>query len=114
MDWLLSLIRKFLGMAVCLALIFTARTAGAAEGLQKLRVAYAAITAALSRSHGSPKKAGIFQRHGLDVEIGLHRFRIARGCRLWWAAALTLPRSAVRQESMPSWPARIRSTLLCR
>jgi NitT/TauT family transport system substrate-binding protein len=40
----------------------------AAEGLQKLRVAYAAITAAFSIPWVA-KEAGIFQRHGLDVEL---------------------------------------------
>ncbi len=40
----------------------------AAEGLQKLRVAYAAITAAFSIPWIA-KEAGIFQRHGLDVEL---------------------------------------------
>src|SRR4249920_960084 len=68
MDSLLSMIRKFIGMAVCLALISTAQTADAAEGLQKLRVAYAAITAAFALPWVA-KEAGIFQRHGLDVEL---------------------------------------------
>ena len=40
----------------------------AAEGLQKLRVAYAAITAAFSIPWIA-KEAGIFQRRGLDVEL---------------------------------------------
>src|SRR5258705_13820712 len=59
---------KFLGAAVFLALVFTAQAAGAAEGLQKLRVAYAAITAAFALPWVA-KEAGIFQRHGLDVEL---------------------------------------------
>jgi hypothetical protein len=60
MDSLLSLIRKFLGMSVCLALVFTARTAGAAEGLQKLRVAYAAITAAFALPWDGQRSLGYF------------------------------------------------------
>ncbi|MDP9130680.1 MAG: ABC transporter substrate-binding protein [Candidatus Binatota bacterium] len=68
MSKLLCSRSKFLAMAVCLALVFTARPVGAAEGLQKLRVAYAAITAAFSLPWLA-KEAGIFQRHGLDVEL---------------------------------------------
>ena len=60
--------RKIIGMAVCLALVFTGRPVGAAEGLQKLRVAYAAITAAFALPWMA-KEAGIFQRHRLDVEL---------------------------------------------
>jgi NitT/TauT family transport system substrate-binding protein len=45
-----------------------ASPAHAAESLQKLRVAYAAITAAFSIPWIG-KEAGIFQRHGLDVEL---------------------------------------------
>ena len=41
---------------------------GAAEAPQKLRVAYAAVTAAFSIPWIA-KEAGIFQRHGLDVEL---------------------------------------------
>src|SRR5512140_3285635 len=59
---------KFLGTAVFLAMISTGQTASAAEGLQKLRVAYAAITAAFALPWMA-KEAGIFQRHGLDVEL---------------------------------------------
>ncbi len=40
----------------------------AAEAPQKLRVAYAAVTAAFSIPWIA-KEAGIFQRHGLDVEL---------------------------------------------
>jgi NitT/TauT family transport system substrate-binding protein len=43
-------------------------TGDAAEGLQKLRVGYASITAAFSIPWIA-KEAGIFQRHGLDVEL---------------------------------------------
>jgi NitT/TauT family transport system substrate-binding protein len=61
-------IRKILSAALCLAFVLTARASGGAEGLQKLRVAYAAITAAFSLPWIA-KEAGIFQRHGLDVEL---------------------------------------------
>src|SRR6266508_5415052 len=61
-------ISKFLGLAVCLPLLWAFDAAHAAEGLQKLRVAYAAITAAFSIPWIA-KEAGIFQRHGLDVEL---------------------------------------------
>src|SRR5262245_58348111 len=51
-------------------MFFQLHTSGAhaAEGLQKLRVAYAAVTAAFSIPWVA-KEAGIFQRHGLDVEL---------------------------------------------
>jgi NitT/TauT family transport system substrate-binding protein len=61
-------ISKFLLLAVCLPLLWAFDAAQAAEGLQKLRVAYAAITAAFSIPWIA-KEAGIFQRHGLDVEL---------------------------------------------
>jgi NitT/TauT family transport system substrate-binding protein len=48
--------------------LFMATPGYAAEGLQKLRVAYAAVTAAFSIPWIA-KEAGIFQRHGLDVEL---------------------------------------------
>jgi len=53
---------------LCLAVLLTTSPGQAAEGLQKLRVAYAAITAAFSIPWIA-KEAGIFQRHGLDVEL---------------------------------------------
>src|SRR5678816_4862103 len=53
---------------ICLVLQLSTYGALAAEGLQKLRVAYAAITAAFSIPWIA-KEAGIFQRHGLDVEL---------------------------------------------
>jgi NitT/TauT family transport system substrate-binding protein len=59
---------KFLLLAVCLPFLWAFDGAHAAEGLQKLRVAYAAITAAFSIPWIA-KEAGIFQRHGLDVEL---------------------------------------------
>jgi len=54
-------------VTACILLIANA-PANAAEGLQKLRVAYAAITAAFSLPWVA-KEAGIFQKHGLDVEL---------------------------------------------
>jgi ABC-type nitrate/sulfonate/bicarbonate transport system substrate-binding protein len=55
-------------LVVLLALFISPHRADAAEGLQKLRVAYAAITAAFSLPWIA-KEGGIFQRHGLDVEL---------------------------------------------
>ena len=61
-----SPISKMILIGTCL---FVLATPGhAAEGLQKLRVAYAAITAAFAIPWLA-KEAGIFQRHGLDVEL---------------------------------------------
>jgi NitT/TauT family transport system substrate-binding protein len=54
--------------ATCLFFLLTTNPGYAAEGLQKLRVAYAAITAAFSIPWVA-QEAGIFQRHGLDVEL---------------------------------------------
>jgi NitT/TauT family transport system substrate-binding protein len=54
--------------AASLLLLLTANFSYAAEKLQKLRVAYAAITAAFSIPWIA-KEAGIFQRHGLDAEL---------------------------------------------
>lgn len=61
-------IRKILGAVICLVFAFTARIADGGEAPQKLRVAYAAITAAFALPWIA-KEAGIFQRHGLDVEL---------------------------------------------
>jgi NitT/TauT family transport system substrate-binding protein len=58
-------LRPLIGVFVVLS---TVGSANAAEGLQKLRVAYAAITAAFSLPWIA-KEAGIFQRHGLEVEL---------------------------------------------
>jgi ABC-type nitrate/sulfonate/bicarbonate transport system substrate-binding protein len=55
-------------IVACVVLLSSACEAPAAEGLQKLRVAYAAITAAFSLPWVA-KEAGIFQKHGLDVEL---------------------------------------------
>ena len=63
-----SPIAKILLIATCLLVLLTTRPGHGAEGLQKLRVAYAAITAAFSIPWIA-KEAGIFQRHGLDVEL---------------------------------------------
>ena len=63
-----SSIVKFLRVGVCCVLVLATSAAQAAEGLQKLRVAYAAITAAFSIPWVA-KDTGIFQRHGLDVEL---------------------------------------------
>ena len=61
-------IAKFLCAGVCCFLFLGTSPAHAADGPQKLRVAYAAITAAFSIPWIA-KEAGIFQRHGLDVEL---------------------------------------------
>jgi NitT/TauT family transport system substrate-binding protein len=61
-------IAKFLCAEVCCFLFIATSPAHAAEALQKLRVAYAAITAAFSIPWVA-KEAGIYQRHGLDVEL---------------------------------------------
>ena len=61
-------IKHFLGTGVCCLVLFTVNGACAAEALQKLRVAYAAVTAAFSIPWIA-KEAGIFERHGLDVEL---------------------------------------------
>ncbi|HVO92549.1 MAG TPA: ABC transporter substrate-binding protein [Terriglobales bacterium] len=53
--------------ALLLSITF-AHPSAAAEAPQKLRVAYAAVTAAFSIPWIA-KEAGIFQRHGLDVEL---------------------------------------------
>ena len=63
-QWFLA--RKLI--VACVVLLISAWEAQAAEGLQKLRVAYAAITAAFSIPWVA-KEAGIYQRHGLDVEL---------------------------------------------
>jgi NitT/TauT family transport system substrate-binding protein len=55
-------------LIACLLIFPATVPSHAAEGLQKLRVAYAAITAAFSIPWIA-KEAGIFQRHGLDVEL---------------------------------------------
>jgi len=59
---------KILFIGAWLFVLSAAIPSHAAEGLQKLRVAYAAITAAFSIPWIA-KEAGIFQRHGVDVEL---------------------------------------------
>lgn len=51
-----------------LFLFLTSNSGYAADGLQKLRVAYAAVTAAFSIPWVA-KEAGLYERHGLDVEL---------------------------------------------
>ena len=60
--------RTLFFLGACLLGSLQASNAVAAEGLQKLRVAYAAVTAAFSIPWIA-KEAGIYQRHGLDVEL---------------------------------------------
>jgi NitT/TauT family transport system substrate-binding protein len=60
--------KKSLCAGVCFFVLFAAVPTHAADAPQKLRVAYAAITAAFSIPWVA-KEAGIFQRHGLDVEL---------------------------------------------
>jgi NitT/TauT family transport system substrate-binding protein len=60
--------REIFLIGSCFSILLVATPMHAAEGLQKLRVAYAAITAAFSIPWIA-KEAGIFQRHGLDVEL---------------------------------------------
>jgi NitT/TauT family transport system substrate-binding protein len=62
-----SRLKKHLLLGVTLSLCFV-NVSGAAEAPQKLRVAYAAVTAAFSIPWIA-KEAGIFERHGLDVEL---------------------------------------------
>ena len=68
MKSLSSPIIKIVLVALCLVFPLSTNGAYGAEGLQKLRVAYAAITAAFSIPWVA-KEAGIYQRHGLDVEL---------------------------------------------
>ena len=63
-----SRIRKIRCVGVCLLFLLATKPGHAAEAIQKLRVAYAAITAAFAIPWVA-KEAGIFQRHGLDVEL---------------------------------------------
>jgi NitT/TauT family transport system substrate-binding protein len=68
MSTISSSIVKFLSATICLLIIIAAQPAPGADAPQKLRVAYAAITAAFSVPWVA-KEAGIYQRHGLDVEL---------------------------------------------
>src|SRR5688572_13864588 len=67
MIFLLSRFKKIAFWAVTL-LFWTIPDVNAGEAPQKLRVAYAAVTAAFSIPWIA-KEAGIFQKHGLDVEL---------------------------------------------
>ncbi len=60
--------KKSLCAGLFCCLLFATNWVRAADAPQKLRVAYAAITAAFSIPWIA-KEAGIFQRHGLDVEL---------------------------------------------
>jgi ABC-type nitrate/sulfonate/bicarbonate transport system substrate-binding protein len=60
-------LKKHLLLGVTLSLCFV-NVSGAAEAPQKLRVAYAAVTAAFSIPWIA-KEAGIFEKNGLDVEL---------------------------------------------
>ena len=67
---MISFVLRFKNI-ILIAVVFSccfSLKASAAEAPQKLRVAYAAITAAFSLPWIA-KEAGIFQRHGLDVEL---------------------------------------------
>src|SRR5262245_34746013 len=68
MKYFSSPMRKAIPLGIGLCFLLTTHWASAAESLQKLRVAYAAVTAAFSIPWIA-KEAGIFQRHGLDVEL---------------------------------------------
>ena len=68
---------KMIFTVICLFVLLTTSPGHTAEGLQKLRVAYAAVTAAFAIPWIA-KEAGIFQRHGLDVRTRLHCQWVAR------------------------------------
>jgi NitT/TauT family transport system substrate-binding protein len=68
MEALTFLVKKCLCFGVGFFILVVTNPTHAADAPQKLRVAYAAITAAFSIPWVA-KEAGIFQRHGLDVEL---------------------------------------------
>ncbi len=68
MKSLPSWVKKIFRLGACLFLLLATRPGHAAEAVPKLRVAYAAITAAFAIPWVA-KEAGIFQRHDLDVEL---------------------------------------------
>jgi NitT/TauT family transport system substrate-binding protein len=68
MKMSLASTKKSVLSILCVVALFAAHAGEAAEGLQKLRVAYASITAAFSIPWLA-KEAGLFERHGLDVEL---------------------------------------------
>lgn len=63
-----SPLSKILFIGACVFVVLTTKPIHAAEGLQKLRLGYAAVTAAFAIPWIA-KEAGLFRRHGLDVEI---------------------------------------------
>ena len=63
-----ALKKKFVASGISLFVLLMTIPAHGAEGLQKLRLAYASVTAAFAIPWIA-KEAGIFRRHGLDVEI---------------------------------------------
>lgn len=67
MNSFLFRFKRQLLLGLCLSLCVV-NSSGAADAPQKLRVAYAAVTAAFSIPWIA-KEAGIFQRNGLDVEL---------------------------------------------
>jgi NitT/TauT family transport system substrate-binding protein len=68
MKSLLSPLIKLLVLLLCSVVLLSASSINAAETLQKVRLAYAAVTAAFAIPWIA-KEAGIFRRHGLDVEM---------------------------------------------
>ena len=68
MEALTFLVKKRLCFGVGFFILVVTSPTHGADAPQKLRVAYAAITAAFSIPWVA-KEAGIFQRHGLDVEL---------------------------------------------
>ena len=60
--------KKICLMLACVSLLLEVIPTQAAEGLQKLRLAYASMTSAFAVPWIA-KEAGIFRRRGMDVEI---------------------------------------------
>lgn len=60
--------KKICLMLACVSILLGVLPTQAAEGLQKLRLAYASVTSAFAVPWIA-KEAGIFRRRGLDVEI---------------------------------------------
>ena len=68
MKSLLPPLIKLFVLLLCSVVPLSASSINAAETLQKVRLAYAAVTAAFAIPWIA-KEAGIFRRHGLDVEM---------------------------------------------
>lgn len=68
MKRFLSPLTQFLVPLLCTLFLHSPPSIHAAETLQKVRLAYASVTAAFAVPWVA-KEAGIFRRHGLDVEI---------------------------------------------